>query len=304
MLFELENAFCVCRIDSSIANAFPNYERASAVPRLRFRLRTLLLFLTAIGVWGGWYVNRVNEQRTAAETVARLGGSVAYGPDGFSPAAARNWLERIASLAGPDLFFRVTGVELSDNKSLMDEDLDCLKAFPKLRWLRLHGTGIGDAGLRHIEQLPNLRLLHLRATQVTDKGTQSISCLSRLEHLYLIDTTVGDEGVRNLSGLVQLQTLCLDKSRVTGECLRWLSDMNELRELGLSETDVCGQGLKDVHNLERLDYLNLANTKLTQAAAAILGSADNVNVINVFNTPLDEAGKGTYLPSAFLRQSP
>ena len=246
-------------------------------------------------------MNRVNKQRSAAETVVRLGGSVGYGPTGFSPADPQNWFEHIASLAGPDLFFSVTGVGLSDDENLTDDDLACLNAFPKLRWLRLHETGIGDSGLRHIEQLRDLRLLHLTATRVTDEGTQSIGRLSKLKHLYLVDTNVGDEGVRNLSGLNQLQTLCLDKSRVTGQ----LADMNELRNLELSQTDVSGQGLKKVYNLKRLEYLNLADTKVTRADAAILGRADNVDVVNVFNTPLDTTpGRGTYRPSALLPQSP
>src|SRR5262245_15562709 len=44
----------------------------------RFNLRTLLLAMTALGVWMGWYVTAARRQAEAVAEVRRLGGWVLY----------------------------------------------------------------------------------------------------------------------------------------------------------------------------------------------------------------------------------
>jgi hypothetical protein len=44
----------------------------------RFKLRTLLLTVTALGVWMGWYVMAARRQAEAVAQVRNLGGWVLY----------------------------------------------------------------------------------------------------------------------------------------------------------------------------------------------------------------------------------
>ena len=44
----------------------------------RFRLRTLLLAITVLGVWMGWYVMAARRQAEAVAQVRKLGGWVLY----------------------------------------------------------------------------------------------------------------------------------------------------------------------------------------------------------------------------------
>ena len=56
-----------------------------------------------------------------------------------------------------------------------DEQLaEKLKGLTQLKWLRLDGTQVTDAGLVHLKGLRNLETLWLKDTNVTEAGVQEL----------------------------------------------------------------------------------------------------------------------------------
>jgi hypothetical protein len=197
------------------------YRSASALLKL-----ALLVGIVAGGVWIFW---RVGIERTLhEETVARnrleaaggvlIPGEVRYEVANFRPAAADDegfaalaWFTTVREVEAP--LARVTsdglrhlaalrGLETLnlDGASLVDDrGLVHLKGLPRLRYLTLDGTSVGDEGLEHLRDVPALQYLSLAATRVTDAGLATIRELPQLRTLLLGYTKVTPEAAAELS---------------------------------------------------------------------------------------------------------
>ncbi len=108
-----------------------------------------------------------------------------------------------------DVSFR--GVkDLSDDKPAM------LGELPKTVYLRLGGTGISDAALKHVAKLPVLIRLNLENNpDITDAGLAQLEGLDKLEYLNLFATGIGDEGLQRVAGLKALRRLYVWQTKVT-----------------------------------------------------------------------------------------
>src|SRR5690349_20428401 len=90
----------------------------------RFKLRTLLLAITALGVWMGLYVMPARRQAEAVAEVRKLGGWVLYDfefdptvPDTSRKPNAQSRVPRwLLDRAGLDLFHSVVRVNMVYNK--------------------------------------------------------------------------------------------------------------------------------------------------------------------------------------------
>jgi hypothetical protein len=60
--------------------------------------------------------------------------------------------------------------------------------------MTLHGNGLSDAGLEHLEGLTHLKSLDLKRWQITDAGLEHLKGLTSLEGLDLAHTQVTDVG--------------------------------------------------------------------------------------------------------------
>ncbi len=84
-----------------------------------------------------------------------------------------------------------------------------LRAFPKLRRLRLSHCGVTDEGLRHLAELTSLEWLDLSYSSVTDDGMPHIGKLKSLKRLDLAHTRVGGRGFHRLKPLEHLEVVHL-----------------------------------------------------------------------------------------------
>ena len=73
----------------------------------------------------------------------------------------------------------VTGVDLTGSK-IGDADLQKLKGFTHLKYLKLGDTAVGDAGMESVDRFAELELLGLNRTRISDAGLQSIKGLTQL----------------------------------------------------------------------------------------------------------------------------
>jgi len=84
----------------------------------------------------------------------------------------------------------VVNIDLHHTR-VTDANLEALRGFTTLRVLNLAGTGITDAGLKHLKDL-SLETLDVGDTDVTDRGLKEIAAIKTLTGLDLWDA--GDGG--------------------------------------------------------------------------------------------------------------
>jgi len=173
----------------------------------QFRLRTLLIVTTIIAVLLGWWSHTARQQRMAVAALRNyeakiyynhmLPGHVETEPTPFAdePPGFSQWL---VDNIGIDYFGTVGAVNAIGNPKLGDKQVELLRTFSSLEWLRLDGAGVTDASLTHLANLKKLQTLGLGNTLTTDAGLEHLQGLTNLEKLYLEDTQVTDAGVARL----------------------------------------------------------------------------------------------------------
>jgi hypothetical protein len=142
-------------------------------------------------------------------------------------------------------FSRLAGLPLRELRLegcrfVNDASARTLAAFPTLRHLELHMTGITDEGVAALAGLP-LEVLWL-GPRISDAGVESISRIRTLRHLDLCAHMVTDEGIPLLANLTQLEVLWLPRCSITDASVPSLSSMTWLRELNIGDTGITPQG--------------------------------------------------------------
>jgi Leucine-rich repeat (LRR) protein len=187
--------------------------------RLRFGLRTLVVFITLLCVglaWLAWMWESAKEQRRVIAWVESKGGRMSF-KDGRSD----NWLQRsfVDGIIG--------SVDLSGTRV---GDLSPLAGLEELKYIDLYDTPVSDvsplAGLEKLEDL------FLSNTSVTD--VSPLEGLKGLGWLDLAGTPVSD--VSPLAGLEGLTILGLSNTSVTD--VSPLMGLEHLKILKLTNTQV------------------------------------------------------------------
>jgi hypothetical protein len=94
----------------------------------------------------------------------------------------------------------VVGVDLRGADVTADV-LKALRAFKKLRVLRLWHAPVTDEMLDEVKALSSLEVLELDATKVTDEGLPKLAALKSLRNLSLYRVGLTDEGLKGLAAL-------------------------------------------------------------------------------------------------------
>jgi internalin A len=154
---------------------------------------------------------QAKRQLAAAESVTNQGGRIHYN---FAIPIDPKTFPLLTGRALP----HVIQVDLSDanrNDALYPMRLVQLREFPRLRYLNLNGTNVGDDQLTHIAGCAELTQLKLDNTAITDAGLMSLTDLKNLTVLSLCKTHVTDAGVIHLANLPRLRLLQLKDTQVT-----------------------------------------------------------------------------------------
>ena len=162
---------------------------------MRYRLRTLLICVTALCVGPGGYIayeqTLARKQLAAVRRIEQLGGMVTTGSPRPDSPRRDNWLRLIL---GDDASSRVTRVWLNDNKAVSDADLACVARLRNLETLDLGWTPITDTGLVHLRGLGQLEELSLDGTSITDDGLVHLHGLQSLQKIWLEETKTTNAG--------------------------------------------------------------------------------------------------------------
>lgn len=211
----------------------------------------------------------IRTQLAAIAVVAVLvNGLAAYRRTTAEPRALAKLRDRGADFKSwrqPDSTYPILMAWLH-GKSITDDELSYLEAFPRLESLSLDDSLITDAGLIHIKGLANLKTLFLRNTQITDDGLSHLSGLSKLEYLDLRNTRVSDAGLARLRMLHRLRVLFLNDTLITDAGLMHLTAFPNLQELYLNGTQVTDAGLPHLEKLTRLETIQVTGpSKISRA---------------------------------------
>ncbi len=258
---------------------------ATLKPRRRwfqYSLRTLLLLVTALAVWLGFYVHRANKQREAVAAIQRLGGWLRYDYQivggKFDPKAESPIPVWLLKALGEVFFHDVVEVNLVYN----DDG-------PR----RLENANLSDESLYHLPNLPGVRALLLRDAQATDEGLECVGQLKRLERLLVWDASeVSDFGIRYLRDLKNLRDLHISNSGITDDALRVIGTLYRLEHLSLQGNRFTDRGLKHLRKLSRLKSLSIGagKTRVTDDGLVHLHALKNLKTLELYGSPITHEG--------------
>ena len=171
---------------------------------LQFRLRTLLLFTTAVAVWLGLWSNAARRQRDSVIALRKSGAIVRYDFELNQNEKPPQWPAWFVDRAGVDYFANVVSVGS-------------------------YTPGFSDANLVHLQGLTDLKVLELYKAHLSHAGLAQVGRLTGLEELCLRNTQLTDAGLIHLQGLCNLKSLDLRGTRVTDDGLIYLQDLTDLQ---------------------------------------------------------------------------
>jgi hypothetical protein len=222
--------------------------------RVRYNLRSLLLFVVAIALPSAWLsaeAGRAKRQRDIVDRITNdFQGTVHFdferrshydysdslpagepawllgvrGVDQYGdemPAPGPDWLRE---LLGVDFFADVEDVSYEcrnaiaayDRAEVTDADMETLKELHHVKFLSLGDAKVTDAGINSLAGLSDLERVDLGGTQITDAGLSIVKNWPRLWLLVVADTQLTDAGLRALEGHPNLGDVNLERTGVTG----------------------------------------------------------------------------------------
>lgn len=139
--------------------------------------------------------------------------------------------------------------ELSLVGEFSPEDFAQFSTIKSLRTLRLDGTQLTSAGLRHIAGLRGVEELQMDMSQLKDEDLVELKKLSNLKRLDLSRSRVTDAGMIHLASLSHLENLILSNTRITDAGLSRLGNCKQLKWLVVRDTDVSFYGYSMIREI-------------------------------------------------------
>lgn len=187
---------------------------------LRYRLRTLLLLVTASAIGFAWWSyivkQRVRPQQVAVAELRRTGGAIIkYDFQTRFNDRPPGWPAWLVDSLGLDYFGNVIYVALAVDPDITDSQITHIGDLTQLQDLEMWRTGISDASLDKIAKLPRLSRLGLGETPITDLGLRHLEQSRSLKVLDLSRTKITDHGLESLGKMKDLGAVILDETHVT-----------------------------------------------------------------------------------------
>ena len=150
--------------------------------RFQFRLRTLLLFVTAFAVWFGTLAKCANDQRRAVAAIRAAGAGVIYShqfkDDGLDYYAEKPGIDWLRNLLGDDYFITAVGAEFTCDAT----DISVLRMLPNVRAIYYHALFYGDDALEQFAGYSDLEQLEIEG-HVTSSALAKLPSFTKLRTL-------------------------------------------------------------------------------------------------------------------------
>ena len=164
---------------------------------LRFSLLSLLLLVTAVGVYLGPIVNRVRHQSRTIEAAEKIGGKVEYQWEPDDASKRFGWLRQMLD---DDYFRTVQSIYLQDRPAT-DDLVNDISRLDGVVQLNVCKSRITDKSLLHVGRMRRLKALDVGFNKITNEGLLHLAPLDELVHLDL-DVTEGHR--RRTSGFARI----------------------------------------------------------------------------------------------------
>lgn len=225
---------------------------------LRFSLLSLLLLVTAVGVFLGPIVNRVRHQSRIIEAVEKIGGKVEYQwePDATSKRFGwlRQWLD--------DDYFRTVNLIHLQSCPATDELVRDISRLEGVVQLNVCQSRITEESLRHVGRMRQLKALDVSFNKITNDGLAHLAPLDELVFLDLSVTEVTDDGLEALRTLPKLHRVQLYGNKITDQGAARLSTTPWICEFDLANTLITNDGLGRLVKMPNLTALRLDQMSL------------------------------------------
>ncbi len=246
----------------------------------------------------GGTIAAIDVDRKAAEWVLSIGGTVCVNGEESDIKDAKDL---------PKEAFRLTLVNLMQNKHATDAGLVVFAGCKNLTSLNLGMTSVTDVGLAHFKQCKTLKYLALYWTAVTDAGMVHFKDCQNLTALWVDNTVIGDAGLAHFKGINPTE-LSLWNTRVTDAGLAQFEGCTDLSILFLAGTRVTDAGLARFRNCKIITRMYLAEARITDAGLAHFKDCKSLTILFLSQTGVSDAAaehlKGcTDLTSLDVRQT-
>ena len=264
----------------------------------QFSLRGLLVLVTVIALFLGWFAWRVRVARVqdaAAEAIVKAGGEVAYSDQFYGGVSrltpydpkARFIGDSLHHIFGGDPTRKLVSVQVFNDESaafISKYGLDDLKI------VRLDGgASITDAALPHLANCKELQVLDLHGADVTDQGLSSIGSFPKLEELWLQNTRISDATLRQLAKLPALNCLDLCGTAVTDEGMKQIALMPALTRLDLNNDQVTDEGIRHLQKSRTLWLLWLGERASAKLNLAVVGAIPTLESLTLTDSLITDA---------------
>jgi hypothetical protein len=191
--------------------------------RLRFPLRTFLLWCTAIGCLSGLFASHLF-------SVIRVYADV-------------RWLEQHGVHVWSDFKDRY-GLFPPDRKTVSQAVFEWSVASPCEISAALAESSYVNGIVKRLATLPAIRSLNLAAVEISSEDLEELRELSDLEELSLSATKLDDSALDTLQTFSHLRKLDLSETEITDASLKQIASMQSLRSIALDHTQVTRRGLR------------------------------------------------------------
>ena len=238
-----------------------------AKPKRRWRqlsIRGLLIVITFLGIWLGFWTNSARRQHSAAAKIRAMGGELTY-----AETHAPEWL---VQRLGIDYVCGVKNVRISgfhwyrdkpDVAFDMQQLTQAIGAMPSCTGLEISLVKMNDADLQELGSLADqLVLLSLRETghdQITGVGLALFKNWSRLESLRYNSAEDDPPDLSQLATCPRLKEVTLAGFRMQQEQFADLADCGALTNLSLAYCSFEGEFLKPLRESPKLSRMTLQN---------------------------------------------
>ena len=205
--------------------------------------------------------------RTAAEQVLALGGTVEIG----APGQAARPIHKGDPL--PDTYFQVRRISLKDNQKPLGELFATLALLTFAELDRLEAIDLSGNPLQDIGFLAVIQGLHDLTLTNTGIGDDHIAKLPKLRRLVLDGNDIRTAGLSALHNQPELTDLSLGCQTITDFSAKHFVEMKQLKRLSLAGSGLSDAGIKTLSALTNLESLDLRRTKATAAGINDLQTA-------------------------------
>ena len=177
-------------------------------------LRTFFLVTATICVFGGFYANRVQQQRRAISFIRSLDeGYIGYNRR-VDDLRIPEWLQHVF---GEDWFVNVTEVHLGDGitSDELPNVVQYLIRLPNLRTVYFGDANVTDQDLQHLTPLTQITHLglHFPWKNVTGVGIADLTSMDNIRKLTMSGNSINNDGLRYVSQFTSLESLSVGWSR-------------------------------------------------------------------------------------------